>query len=90
MYLKFSLGHPHCSYSRGCRIKDAVYFQPEDNHETIAKREKVKKKLQVQHELKITFLFNFYAKLRRLKRLGRTVGRAVIPGNFKRRYKIGP
>ena len=65
-----------------------MYFQPEDNHETIAKREKLKKKLQVQHELKITFLFNFYAKLRRLKRLGRTVGRAVIPGNFKRRYKI--
>ena len=36
------------SYSRGYRIKqrkeskkDAVYFQPEDNHKTIAKRGKV-------------------------------------------------
>ena len=67
--------------------KDAVYFWVEDNHETIARRGKVLKNCRLKHELKITFLFNFYAKLRRLKRLGKTVGQAVIPGNFKRRYK---
>ena len=36
-----------------------MYFEPEDNHETrIAKRERVKK-WQVEHELKMTFLFHF-------------------------------
>ena len=33
----------------------------------------------------MTFLFNFYAKQRWLKRWGKMVGQAVIPGNFKRR-----
>ena len=64
------------SYSRGYRLKqhkesqrDAVYFQPEDNHETIiAKTGKVLRNYGFKHELKMTFLFNFYAKQRRLKR----------------------
>ena len=45
------------SYSRGYRIKsqkesqkDAVYFQPEDNHETIiAKRRKVLRNYRFKH-----------------------------------------
>ena len=36
-----------------------VYFQLEDNHETIAESEKVKKNYRFKHELKMTFLFNF-------------------------------
>ena len=67
-----------------------MYLQPEDNHETIAQREKALKSYRFKHELKITFLFNFYAKLRRLKRFGKTVGQGIIPGNFKRRYKRSP
>ena len=63
------------SYSRGYRIKlqkecqkDAVYFQPEENHETIiAKRGKVLKNYMFKHQLKATFLFNFYARQKRLK-----------------------
>ena len=38
--------------------KNAVYFQPEDNHETrIAKKQKVLQNYTFKHELKITFLF---------------------------------
>ena len=48
--------------------KNAVYFQPEDNHETrITKKQKVLQNYTFKHELKITFLFNFYAKQRRLR-----------------------
>ena len=71
--------------------KDAVYFQPEDDHDAIiAERKKFKKKCKFKQELKITFLFNFYAKQRRLKHWGKTVGQAAIPENFKRRYKGSP
>ena len=53
------------NYSRGYRIKqqkksqkDAVYFQPEDDHDAIiAKREKVLKKVQVQTGVKNYFSF---------------------------------
>ena len=57
-------------------LKDSVYFQLENNHETIAKREKVEKNYRFKHEFEpvITFLFNFYTKLRRLKRLVKTAG----------------
>ena len=44
-------------------------FQSEDNHERIiAKRGEVLRNYRFKHELKMTFLFNFYAKQRRLKR----------------------
>ena len=46
-----------------------MYFQPEDNHETmIAKTGKVLRNYELKHDLKMTFLLNFYAKQRRLKR----------------------
>ena len=38
--------------------KEVVYFQPEDNHETIAESQKLKK-FRFKHELKSTFLFDF-------------------------------
>ena len=57
--------HIICGYTRGYRIKEqkisekeVVYFQPEDNHETIAESQKLKK-FRFKHELKSTFLFNF-------------------------------
>ena len=62
-----------------------MYVQPEENRETrIGKKEKVKNN-RFKDELKMTFLFNF--EILRLKRLGKTVEQAVIPGNFKRRYR---
>ena len=70
------------SYSRSYRIKeqeetqkDAVYFQSEDNHETIrAKTGNVLRNYRFKHELTMTFLFNIYAKQRRLKRWGENDG----------------
>ena len=39
--------------------KSAVYFQPDDNHETrIAKRKKILK-YRFKHDLKLTFIFRF-------------------------------
>ena len=64
-----------------------MYFQLEDNRKTrIAKREKVKKKTRVE----MTFLFNFLRVSEKVEMLGKTVEQAVIPGNFKRRYKRSP
>ena len=49
--------------------KDAEHLQPEDNQETIiAKTGEVLRNYKIKHELKMTFLFNFYAKQKRLKR----------------------
>ena len=39
---------------------------------------------------KVVFFLIFYAKQRRLKRQGKMVGQAVLPGNFKKRYKRSP
>ena len=55
--------------------KYAVYFKPEDNHKTIiAKTGKVLRNYRFKHELKMTFLVNFYAKHRKLKREGKNDG----------------
>ena len=51
------------------------------------KAKKFLKNYRLKNVLKITFLFHFLRLQRRLKRQGKTVGQAVIPGNFKRRYK---
>ena len=68
-----------CCYNKGYRIKksqnDAVYFQPEDNHETrTAKREKGFKNYGFKHELKITFLFNFLRWTEEVETLGTNGG----------------
>ena len=64
-----------------------MYFQPEENLETrIAKNEKVLKNMS----RKILFFLIFYAKQGRLKSYGKTKGKAVIPGNFKRGCKRSP
>ena len=49
-----------------------------------------KRKSFKKHESKTTFLLIFYAKQRRLKRYGKTIGKAVIAGNFKRGGKRSP
>ena len=52
-----------------------MYFQSEDNHETIrAKTGNVLRNYRFKHELTMTFLFNIYAKQRRLKRWGENDG----------------
>ena len=38
----------------------------------------------------MTFLFNFLRVSEKFEMLGKTVEQAVIPGNFKRRYKRSP
>ena len=43
-----------------------------------------------KRELKMTFLLIFYAYQWRLRRQGKMVEQAVIPGNFKRRYRRSP
>ena len=62
-----------CCYNKGYRIKksqnDAVYFQPEDNHETrTAKGEKGLKITGSNTSWKLLFFLIFYAEQRRLKR----------------------
>ena len=49
-----------------------------------------KRKSFKKHESKTTFLLIFYAKQRRLKRYGKTIGKAVIAGNFKIGGKRNP
>ena len=64
-----------------------MYFQPEENLETrIAKNEKVLKNMSQ----KLIFFLIFYAKQGRLKSYGKTKGKAVIPGNFKKGCKRSP
>ena len=69
-----------------------MYFQPEDNHERIiAKRGKFFKKLKVQTRVENDFSFSFLRETEEVEMLGKKmVGQAVIPGNFKRRYKRSP
>ena len=56
--------------------KRRLEFSTRGHHETrIAKRGKIlKENYRFKHELKMTFLLNFYAKQRRLQRFGKTVG----------------
>ena len=69
-------------------IIDVVYFHPEDNHETrIAKLKKFFKNYRFKRELKYAFLLNFLRLSEEVERLGKNGGQAIIPGNFKRRYK---
>ena len=66
--------HIICGYTRGYRIKqqkisekEVVYFQPEDNHETIAESQKLKNSGS-NTSWKVLFFLISYAKQRRLKR----------------------
>ena len=68
-----------------------MYFQPEDNRETItAKRGKVLRNYRFKHELKMTFLLIFTRNRGGWNVREKMVGQEVIPGNFMRRYKGSP